>query len=109
MRWSLLNIQRITFFLLVFIVIWGMKRYIRNKDSYQNTLIGIVEETKQIGKNSYLIKFKGTEEFNVLSKIRTTEKLKKGDSIYKPLCSDKISLYRKDKNGNFKLVKEIDR
>jgi|SRR5690554_1980433 len=109
MKWNLLNIQRIVFLVLVVVIIFGTKSYIRNKDSFQNTLIGVIEETKQVGKNSYLIRFKGTEEFNVLSKIKTTEKLMKGDSIYKPLFSNEISLYRKDKKNNYKLIKTINR
>lgn len=109
MKWNLLNIQRIVFLVLVVVIIFGTKSYIRNKDSFQNTLIGVIEETKQVGKNSYLIRFKGTEEFNVLSKIRTTEKLIKGDSIFKPLFSNEISLYRKDEKNNYKLIKTIKR
>jgi len=109
MKWNLLNIQRIVFLVLVVVIIFGTKSYIRNKDSFQNTLIGVIEETKQVGKNSYLIRFKGTEEFNVLSKIKTTEKLMKGDSIYKPLFSNEISLYRKDEKNNYKLIKTINR
>ncbi|MBW7870198.1 MAG: hypothetical protein H3C39_03960 [Flavobacteriia bacterium] len=101
--------QRIIFVILIVIVIWSTKSYIRNKDSFQNTLIGVIDETKQVGKNSYLIKFKGTEEFNVLSKIRTKEKPIKGDSIYKPLSSDEISVYRKDKENNYRLIQIIDR
>lgn len=109
MKWNLLNIQRIVFLVLVVVIIFGTKSYIRNKDSFQNTLIGVIEETKQVGKNSYLIRFKGTEEFNVLSKIKTTEKLMKGDSIYKPLFSNEISLYRKDEKNKYKLIKTFKR
>lgn len=109
MKWDLLNIQRIVFLVLVVVIIFGTKSFIRNKDSFQNTLIGVIEETKQVGKNSYLIRFKGTEEFNVLSKVRTTEKLTKGDSIFKPLFSNEISLYRKDEKNNYKLTKTIKR
>lgn len=105
MKLTLLNLQRLLFFPLAILVVWGTKSYIRNKDSYQNTLIGVVNETKYVGNNSYLIKFNGTQHYNMLSKIKTKEKIVKGDSIYKPLFSDEISVYRKEKDSKkYKLL-----
>lgn len=109
MNFNLLNFQRLAFIISAFLLWWSTKSYISNKDSYQNTLIGVIEETKQVSRDAVLIKFKGTEEFNVLSEIKTKEKLLKEDSIYKPLFSNKISLYRKDENNDYKLIKIINR
>lgn len=109
MNFKVLYIQRLVFLVLLVIVIFGTKYYIRNKDSFQNTLIGVIEETKQVSGNAILIKFKGTDEFNVLSKIKTKETFFKGDSIYKPLFSNEISIYRKDENQQYQFIKTIQR
>lgn len=110
MKLTLLNLQRLLFLPLAILVVWGTKSYIRDKDSYQNTLTGVVDRTKLVGKNSYLIKFKGTQDYNVLSKIKSKERILTGDSIYKPLFSNEIHVYRKDKDSQkYKLFLKLDR
>lgn len=105
MKLSHLNIQRLIFLFLIVILIFFTKLYFRNKDSYQTTLIGTIEEIKEIKRNTYLIKFKGTPEFNLLSTIKTELKLNKGDSIYKPMFSDIFYVFKKDTFGEYKKFK----
>lgn len=109
MKLSPLNIQRLIFLILIPMVIWGTKYYIRNKDSHQNTLLGVVEEIKPAGRDAIIIKFRDTPDYNVLSKIRTKQEIQKGDSIYKPMFSNEVFIYRKDQNENYKLHLKIRR
>lgn len=101
MKLSPLNIQRLIFIFLILIIIVFTKSYLRNKDRYQTTLFGTIEKFKEIKTNTYLIKFKGTSDFNVLSTIKTELKLNKGDSIYKPMFSDTFFIFKKNKSGEF--------
>ncbi|UUV22722.1 hypothetical protein [Paenimyroides aestuarii] len=63
----------------------------------------VINETKKIRDNRYLIKFNNTPDFNVLSEIHIDKKLVKGDSIYKPLFSNEILIYRKNEANKYEL------
>lgn len=107
MKLSLLNIQRLLFVFLAVLAFSLTRFYIREKDRFQTTLIGVIDETKKTGEHSYLIRFKGTPKYNVLSKIKTDEELMKGDSIYKPIFSDEIFIYRKNQKNKYELFLKI--
>lgn len=104
----MLNIKRVilerVIFIILLIMIWLITwSRVRRVDEYHSSLAGTIEEVylDPRGKSSVLLRFKNTNELNLLSYIYNSEVQKdeniliQGDSIYKAMFSNGYDVYRK--------------
>ncbi|MDR2121694.1 MAG: hypothetical protein LBP34_01080 [Flavobacteriaceae bacterium] len=100
--------ERLIAFILIVMTWFFTAQYIRNKDIYQANLLGIVEEIKYNDRDkSYIqIKFKDTPIVNVLTGIHLNYnfQIQINDSLYKPMFSNDMYIYRKDSNNKYKFL-----
>lgn len=104
----MLSIKRVVLERSIFIVLLIVIGFItgskaRKTDQYHSSLAGTIEEVylDPRGKSSVLLRFKNTNELNLLSYIYNSNVYKdeniliQGDSIFKPMFSNGYDVYRK--------------
>jgi len=107
--------ERLLWFIIIILTWFFTGTYVRNKDMYQAGLMGTIEYLEYNDRDETYagVKFKNTPSVNVLtglhdSKLSNPNYLKKGDSLYKPMFSNKCYIYRKDSIDNeYKLIDSI--
>lgn len=101
----------VIFFALFCIMYFSMGIFFQTKMVYSLNVIGVVEETRtgNRDKSAYVIKFKNTDKFNkdIGFLHHDSKVLKIGDSLFKPMFSNHVQVFRKDKTDEYKFIFEI--
>ncbi|MDR2121693.1 MAG: hypothetical protein LBP34_01075 [Flavobacteriaceae bacterium] len=101
--------ERLIAFILIVLTWFFTGKYIRDKDAYQASIIGVVEELQFNDRDKNFvqgIKFKNTSKVNELIIFGGyyKSKIHIGDSLYKPMFSNDMYIYRKDSNNKYKFL-----